>query len=244
MDHFIYTAMNGAKQVMQQQATNANNIANVSTPGFRADLDVFNHKALVGPGHQTRAYPEDVRAGIDLSSGQTITTGRALDASIQGRGFFAIQDDDGQEYLSRRGDFRVSPSGLLENGIGQAIMGNGGPIAIPPHDKIEIGSDGTISILPKGQATAVMAVIDRIKLVNPDESKIKKETNGLISTDEELVADADVQVLPGSIESSNVNAIGSMVKMIELARSFEMQVKVLKRAEENDQAASNLTKLS
>ena len=246
MDRVIYTAMNGAKQTMLKQATNSNNLANINTTGFRADLDSFRSLPMYGPGHPSRVYAEDTRAGIDFSSGHIMTTGRELDIAISGDGFIAVQDSDGSESLTRRGDLKVSPEGLLTNGADKPIMGNSGPIAIPPFQKLTIGKDGTISIVPPGSDATGMAVIDRIKLVNPPLDKLKKTESGLFRSgeNEPTVADASVTVLAGSIEGSNVNATEALVNMIELGRKYELQVKVLKDAEETDKAAASISRVA
>ncbi len=246
MDRVIYTAMNGAKQTMLKQATNSNNLANLNTTGFRADLDAFKSLPMFGPGHPSRVYTEDTRVGTDFSHGHIMTTGRELDIAITGDGFIAVQDTDGNESLTRRGDLRVSPEGLLTNGANQPVMGNGGPIAIPPFQKISIGKDGTISILPPGADATGMAVLDRIKLVNPPLDQLQKRETGLFRpTDEEAtIADASVTVSAGSLEGSNVNATEALVNMIELARQYEMHIKVLKDAEEADKSAASISRVA
>lgn len=246
MDRIIYTAMNGARQVMLKQATNNHNLANLSTTGFRADLDSFKNNPLYGPGHPTRVYVQNNRAGVSFEQGQLISTNNNLDIAVGGKGFIAVQDNDGNESYTRRGDLKVSPSGILENGAGYPVMGNGGPIAIPPFEKLDIGKDGTISIKPLGQSSASLAIIDRIKLVNPDTQNLEKTRSGLFRTkeNEEADADASVKLETGMLETSNVNSIEALVNMIELARQFEMHVNVLKQAEEIDAAAATITRLN
>ncbi len=246
MDRIIYTAMNGARQVMLKQASNNHNLANLNTPGFRADLDAFRNKPLYGPGHPTRVYVQDNRAGVDFAEGQLITTGNNLDVAVGGDGFIAVQDKDGNESYTRRGDLSVSPEGILRNGAGFPVMGNGGPIAIPPFEKLLIGEDGTISIRPLGQSEASMAVIDRIKLVNPNIRDLEKTRSGLLrlTSKDEAPADARVKLETGAVETSNVNAVEAMVNMIELARQFEMHVNILKQAQEMDASAATVTRMS
>lgn len=246
MDRVIYTAMNGAQQTMLKQATNSHNLANINTPGFRADLDAFKALPMYGPGQPTRAYTEDNRVGVDFSQGPSINTGRDLDISIDGNGFIAVQDADGNESLTRRGDLRISPEGLLTTGANNPVMGNSGPIAIPPYQKITIGKDGTISIIPQGGDAMSMAVIDRIKLVDPPLDGLKKTESGLFRTadGEPALADASVTISTGSLESSNVNATEALVNMIELARQYEMHVKVLKDAEEADKSAASIARVA
>lgn len=246
MDGIIYTAMNGAKQTMLRQASNNHNLANMNTTGFRADLDAFEAQPMYGPGQPTRVYLQNNRAGIDFSSGQLMTTGNSLDVAINGSGFIAIQDKDGNESLTRRGDLHLSASGLLETGAGNPVMGNGGPISIPPNQKLEIGKDGTISIQPLGQSSTTLAVIDRIKLVNPPTETLQKTESGLLRTadGEPAIADASVKLEPGTLETSNVNSMDALVNMIELARQFEMNINILKEQKEIDQAASAIIRLA
>lgn len=242
MDHLIYTAMNGAKQTMLRQATNNHNLANLSTTGFRADYDTAVATPVYGPGHASRVYTVDERVGVNYDQGPTVQTGRDMDIAVSGKGFIAVQGRDGTEAYTRAGDLRVSASGFLETGAGHPVMGNGGPITLPPYEKLEIGQDGTISIVPLGQAETDIAIIDRVKLVNPEVEELEKSEDGLLRMKNGDIAnaDADVQLSTGALEGSNVNAVASLVTMIELSRQYEMHIKVMKAAEEADQSSSKL----
>lgn len=246
MDKMIYLAMSGARETMLRQASNNHNLANLNTTGFKADLDSLTSTPVYGPGHPGRVYVQDEAVGADLASGEIITTGRALDVAVNGEGFIAVQDRDGTEGYTRAGELRVNAFGLLENGAGYPVMGNGGPIAVPPFENIEIGADGTVSIRPIGADPGTLAVVDRIKLVKPDPATISKGETGIFHLNDggEAEVDATVQVMSGAIEGSNVNAVEAMAKMIELSRQYEMQIKTMKTAEENDQAASKLLQVS
>ena len=246
MDKMVYLAMNGAREVMLRQATNNNNLANLSTTGFRADLDSFSSLPVYGPGNPSRVYVEDQRSGVDQSSGPVIETGRNLDVAINGDGFIAIQDYDGGEGYTRAGNFRVNTTGLLETGSGYPVMGNSGPIAIPPFEQLQIGKDGTITIQPLGQSSTTLAIVDRLKLVKPAANELIKNSNGILhlKNSETAETDASVQLLSGSLEGSNVNAVEALVNMIDLSRQFEMQIKMMKTAEENDAAAAQVLRLS
>lgn len=246
MDHLIYTAMNGARQVMERQATNNHNLANLSTTGFRADYDASMALPVYGPGHASRVYTQDSTVGINFSQGATVNTGRDMDVAVGGNGFIAVQGRDGLEGYTRAGDLRVSAEGFLETGAGHPVMGNGGPITLPPYEKLDIASDGTISIIPLGQAETEVAVIDRIKLVNPQQGELEKGEDGLLrlKNGDVAEADADVKLMTGSLESSNVNAVSSLVNMIELSRQFEMHIKILKAAEEADQSSAKVLSMS
>ena len=245
MDRMLYVAMSGAKQIMLAQAVNNNNLANVSTAGFRADLDAFRSMPVFGPGYPSRVYTMTERPGTDMSAGALTTTGRELDIAVNGQGWIAVQAPDGSEAYTRAGDLRVSVNGQLETGAGHPVMGNGGPIAVPPFEKIEIGADGTISILPIGQAPSALAVVDRIKLVNPLQRDMEKGVDGLMRVKgSDAAPDATVSLAGGVLESSNVNAVEAMVKMIELSRHYETQIKMMRVAQDNDVAATQMMRMS
>ena len=246
MDRMLYLAMSGAKQTMQAQALSTHNLANVNTTGFKADLAAARSMPVFGEGHASRVYAMTERPGINFDHGSAQFTGNELDFAINGEGFVAVQAADGSEAYTRRGDMKINASGLLENGAGQLILGEGGPIALPPSEKIELGVDGIVSVRPIGQAANTLAQIDRIKLVKPQLSDLEKGTDGLFRMKEggDAEADAEVQIMPGSLEASNVNAVGEMVNMINLQRQFEMQVKAMKSVEENDSAAAQIMRMA
>lgn len=245
MDEMIYLAMTGAKQTEYAQAINSNNLANVSTTGFRADLHSFSSMPIDGPGVETRINAVVESYGTDFSQGPIANTGRNLDIAIQGEGFIAVQTADGTEAYTRRGDLRVEAGGLLSTGTGQLVMGDGGPVAIPPNSSLLIGGDGTISIQPYGQGPETMSQVDRIKLVNPDITLLQKGDDGLFRMADDEVADADasVSLISGALEQSNVNVAKTLVNMIELARQYEMQINVIKTSEENADAAAQMMSL-
>ena len=245
MDEMIFLAMTGAKQTEYAQTINSNNLANVSTTGFRADLHSFSSVPIDGPGIETRINPVVESYGTDFSQGPVATTGRDLDIAIQGEGFIAVQAPDGSEAYTRAGDLRVEAGGLLSTGSGHLVMGDGGPVAIPPNSSLLIGGDGTISVQPLGQGPETLAIVDRIKLVNPDVSLLQKGSDGLLRMPEDKVADADasVSLMSGALEQSNVNIAKTLVNMIELARQYEMQINVIKQSEENADAAAQLMRL-
>ncbi|NOQ81694.1 MAG: flagellar basal-body rod protein FlgF [Methylophaga sp.] len=242
MDRMLYISMNAAQQTMLAQATNSNNLANVNTTGFRQDLEQFRSQPVFGEGLPTRVYSMTERPATDYQQGSVQTTGRELDISLQGEGFIAVQGKDGREGYTRAGDFHIMESGQLVTGTGLAVMGEGGPIAIPPSEKVEIGADGTISVRPIGAAANALTVLDRIKLVKPELSNVFKDSDGLMRMQDGSNAplDATVTVASGTLESSNVNAVGALVNMIELQRKYEMQVKMMKSADDNSAASARL----
>lgn len=249
MDRSLYIAMNGAKQTLLAQTANANNLANTQTTGFKSDFEQFRSMPAFGPGYPTRVYTMTERPGTDLSIGSLQTTGRDLDIAINGEGWFAVRAKDGTEAYTRAGDLRITPQGLLENGAGQQLLGEQGePIAIPPAQKVEIGRDGTISIIPQGSNATTVAQLDRIKLVNPGNENLEKGQDGLMHLKQAGGAppppDANVKLVQGSLESSNVNAVSAMVEMIELARNFELQTKVMKNADDNAGMTAKLMQMA
>ncbi|AOV16616.1 flagellar basal-body rod protein FlgF [Acidihalobacter aeolianus] len=246
MDRMLYIAMSGAKEIMLAQANTTNNLANANTVGFKRDLEAFKAIPIEGPGYASRVYTQDEGTGTDFTQGPLITTGRSLDVAINGPGWIAVQGPNGQEAYTRAGELKVNSNGLLTTNQGYPVIGNSGPIAVPPNQKIEIGADGTITVLPSGQQPSALAVVDRIKLVNPPDSQLAKGLDGLMHTrnGQPLQASANVSLVSGALEGSNVNTVNAMVKMISLARQYEMQVKMMKTAETNDQASAQLIRLA
>jgi flagellar basal-body rod protein FlgF len=245
MDRSLYVAMSGAKNILQAQTSNSNNLSNVNTTGFRADLEQFRSMPVFGPGFPSRVYAMVERPGVDFTPGALQTTGRDLDVAIHGEGWIAVESKDGGEAYSRAGALQLSAEGVLQTADGLAVIGNGGPIALPPAQKIEIGEDGTISVLPLGQGASTLAIVDQIKLVDPPADQLEKRNDGLIYTRSGVpaVASANVRLLSGTLESSNVSAVEALVDMIELARRFELQVKTMKTISDNDAASAQLMRM-
>ena len=241
----LYVSMDGARQTLMAQAANSNNLANVSTVGFQGDIAAFSPWEVQGPGHATRVHAIVEETDYDATPGRIAATGRDLDVAIVGAGWIAVQSQSGEEAYSRAGDFRIAPSGLLENGKGQLILGDGGPITVPPAAKIEISTSGILSILPAGGASQNLITVDRIKLVNPDPATMAKGSDGLMRPRDGslLAADASVALATRSLEQSNVNAVEAMVNMIQLSRLFETQVRMMSVADENSAATSALLRM-
>ena len=244
MDRFLYVSMSGAKETLRAQTVNNHNLANASTTGFRADLSAFQTRAVAGSGYASRAYATNATIGWDSTQGALMSTGRDLDVGIQGPGWIAVQGPDGREAYTRAGDLRVDPSGMLMNGAGQTVLGEGGPISVPPNTSLLVGADGTISIVPVGQGPETTSQVGRIKLVNPPAETLVRGDDGLFRTADgtDAAPDASVRVATGVLESSNVNVADAMVNMIELSRHFDLQVKAMRTAEENAAAAAQLLK--
>ncbi len=242
----LFIAMNGASQAMQAQQSISHNLANVSTVGFKAHLDSYNSWHVEGPGFNTRAYNQLEMKGNNMMSGDFATTNRELDVAINGDGWFAVQGSDGNEAYTRAGDLRLQANGQLITGTGHPVMGNGGPILIPQAQKIEIGADGSVSIIPVGQTVDSLAIIDRIKLVNPEPDQMQKGEDGLfrLKSGDIAPATAGITVASGVLEHSNVNAVAEMVDLIQNARQFETNIKLMRVAQQNDEASARLLRNS
>jgi flagellar basal-body rod protein FlgF len=245
MDRSLYVAMSGAKHILQAQTSNNHNLSNVNTTGFRADLEQFRSMPVFGPGYPSRVYAMVERPGVDFTPGTLQTTGRNLDVAIDGEGWFAVQSRDGTEAYSRAGNLELSPEGLLQTADRLAVIGNGGPIALPPAQKIEFGADGTISIVPLGETATTLVIVDQVKLVNPPADQLEKRADGLmyLKSGAPAASGADIKMVSGALESSNVKAVDAMVDMIELARRFELQVKIMKSISDNDAAGAQLMRI-
>jgi flagellar basal-body rod protein FlgF len=246
MDRLLYVAMTGAAHIDRAQTVHANNLANVSTSGFRADLAQARAVQVNGDGFPTRVYALAEQPASDLRQGPLMETGRDLDVALRGDGFFAVQLADGSEAYTRAGDFVVDSLGTLRNGSGLAVLGDGGPITLPPYERLQIGADGSITIQPEGQGREALVQLDRLRLVRPEAGAVAKGADGLFRPvdDVALPSSPEVSVVSGFIESSNVNAIHEMTAILELARQFELEVRLMKSAQENDEAAQSLVSVN
>ncbi len=234
--------MTGAKQIMQAQAVNNHNIANVNTIGFRADAVSFVSQPIYGVGYPTRVNAVANDAGTDFSSGVLQSTGRELDVAVTGKGYIAVRGSDGQEAYTRAGDLRVSAQGAVTTASGLPVLTEQGPLVIPPATNVTIGNDGTVSVLPLGLAPIAIAQTDRIKLVNPPQKSLQKGDDGLLRLKDGSKAPTDptVTLTSGMLESSNVNAAQSLINMIELRRLYEFQVRAMNSTDQNEQTAAQL----
>ncbi len=245
MDRMAYVAMSGAKQAMQAQSVVSHNIANVSTTGFRADMQRFASEPVYGDVQASRVNAVTRKEQSDFSHGAMISTGGELDVAVRGDGWIAVQSPDGGEAMTRAGDLKLNEFGQLTTGGGHPVLGDGGPIALPPGSNITVGNDGSISLVPLGQNPDTVAVIDRIKLVNPAREDLQKGYDGLFRSKSgaALESDAKVQLDSGVLESSNVNAASALVDMINFSRQFEMQVKLIGEARDNADASAAIMRV-
>jgi len=237
MDRMIYLSMSGAKATMQRQDTLAHNLANVSTAGFRAELAAFRAVPVEGSGASTRVYALETTPGYDATPGPISGTGRNLDVAMKGAAWLAVQGLDGTEAYTRSGSLDVSADGTLVTRTGLTVLGDGGPIQVPPNAELAIAGDGTVSATAaNGRSTS----IGRLKLVTP-EAPLTRGTDGLFrGADGELAADAEARVQDGALEGSNVSAVETMISMIGAARQFEAQMKMLQTAEGDEKVAAQL----
>jgi len=246
MDKALYIGMSGAKQNMLAQRAHANNLANVNTTGFKKDFAQARSMPVFGEHHPTRAYAMTERPGTDLTAGALVETGRKLDLAVENDGWLAVQNDLGEEVFTRSGSLQVDVNGLVRLASGELVLGNGGPVALPPFDNLQMGADGTISIVPVGGPPDQLVEVDRLKLVNPPPQALEKGLDGFIrrkpdqALDGPEPPDAAMRVATGFLEGSNVNAVEEMIANLQLSRQYEMQVKVMTTANENSESAARL----
>lgn len=240
MDRVIYTGMTGAKHLMHRQETLAQNLANANTTGYRADSVGMRAVPARGQEAGTRVFTVETTIGSDLKPGPMTSTGRNLDVAVQGEGWLAVQASDGGEAYTRAGSLQVALDGTLQLPNGLPVLGDGGPITLPPDSQASVAPDGTISVKVPGQVA--VNNVGRLKLVNPPSEELVKGGDGLFRLKSGDPADADpnVRVAEGVLEGSNVNVVETMIGMIAAARQFEMQMKLMQNAEQNEAKAGTL----
>ena len=241
MDRMIYLSMSGAKATMQRQDTLANNIANVSTPGFRAELQAFRAVPVEGSGASPRVFSLETTTGYDASAGPITATGRNLDVAVKGNSWLTVQALDGTEAHTRGGSLEVSNDGTLTTRSGLPVLGDGGPLQVPPNAAVSIGADGTVSA--KG-ADGKNTAIGKLKLVTPEAPLVRGDDGLFRGAEGPLGADDRARVQDGALEGSNVSAVESMVAMIAAARQFEAQMKMIQTAEADEKAAAQLLSMN
>lgn len=245
MDKLVYTAATGLKAHMASQAAIANNMANASTIGFRADRVVFDRLQLSGSRFETRTPASEEVVDADRRPGAVMQTGRPLDVAVTGDAWLTVQASDGSEAYTRRGDLQIAPTGVLETGDGFPVMGSGGPITVPPAESVKISSDGSISIVPIGGNANNPQVIDKIKLASPKGTETLKGLDNLLHVKGggALPEDADAKLESGALEGSNVNMTQALVDMIENQRGYEVQANLMKEAKDMDESATSLMRM-
>jgi flagellar basal-body rod protein FlgF len=238
VDRLIYLAMSGAKATLQRQDSLANNLANASTTGFRAEMQAFRAVPIRGDGATTRVFALESTIGYDSRPGPVSTTGRPLDVAPQGNAWLAVQSLDGTEAYTRAGSLQVSAEGQLVTANGLPVLGDGGPITVPPNATIEVASTGQITTTV---GTGPPQAAGRLKLVTP-EAPLQRGSDGLFRAGDggDLATDAAARLQSGALEGSNVGTVETMVAMITAARQFEQQMKLLQGAEQREQGATKL----
>lgn len=245
MDKALYISMTAAKHNMLAQTVHANNLANANTTAFRADFAQARSMPIYnGDGFPTRAYALTENPATDFSSGPMMATGRDLDFAIEGEGFIAVLAPDGAEAYTRSASLQMGPAGELLTGDGLPVLGDGGAIFFPPNSKVEIGADGTITT--RGATPLDLAQVDRIRLVNPELSDLRKGEDGLLRLvdGENAPIDANLKLQSGFLEGSNVNAISEFTDVMSLSRQYELSVKLMKTVESNSQSSARLLQSS
>lgn len=240
MDRLIYLAMSGAKATMQRQDSLANNLANASTTGFRAEMQAFRAVPVRGDGATTRVFALESTIGHNTAPGPVMNTGRSLDVAVAGNSWLAVQSLDGTEAYTRAGSLQVNAEGQLVTPTGLPVLGDGGPITLPANASVDIGADGSLTSTVPGQRPAQAG---KLKLVTPEpQAAMVRGTDGLFRAGDgaDLPVDGTARVQAGALEGSNVSPVETMVAMISAARQFEQQMKALKGAEEREQGAAKL----
>ena len=245
MDRLLYISMNGAKHSFNQQAVLANNLANASTDGYKAQNTAFRALPVYGPGMPTRTFVVDSTPNADLSGGTLKSTGRPLDLAVQGRGWFAVQDARGNEAYTRNGALNVTNTGLLVTNTGLPVIGDGGPITVPEDSEVYVSKDVTVSLVTNNQVQNSVSV-GRLKLVNPADKDMVRGDDGLFrqSNGQPAAADAGVNIASGVLESSNVSAVNTLIEVINASRMFDMQVKMMQKSDENNSRATQIMSLT
>lgn len=245
MDRLIHTALSGMRGAMSRQTVVANNLANAGTTGFRGEMTAARSLWIRGPGFGARATATEEVLAANMAGGTVNQTGRDLDIAMAGETLLAVQAEDGSEAYTRRGDLQVAASGLLTTGDGRPVIGEAGPITVPPADSIQISEDGALMIVPAGGDPNQPQQLDRLKLASPTGSRVRKGLDGLFRVEGNgaLPSDPEARVVPRSLEGSNVEVSQALISMIEASRSWESQVNLVNQAREMDTAAADLMRL-
>ncbi|HTH27053.1 MAG TPA: flagellar basal body rod protein FlgF [Sphingobium sp.] len=245
MDRMVDIARTAMRGAMARQTAIANNLANAGTAGFRAEIMNASTRWIDGQTLKSRAEQVDQVVAADMKSGVVKETGNPLDVALGGDGMLAVQANDGSEGYTRRGDLVLSDSGLLTTGDGHPVLGEGGPITLPPADSINIAKDGSIWIVPQGGQIDQPQKVDVLKVVSPRGSSVLKGTDGLFreANGGTLPQDPLAQVTSGALEGSNVNATATLVQMIEASRAWQGQIKLVETAKDIDSSGASLMRL-
>jgi len=244
MDRILYTASNGAARILEQQSAIANNMANVSTTGFREQLAIYRSVPVVPQAGElpTRVSTVASTPGSRFGQGAMVETGHALDTAIAGEGWFAVQTPQGEAY-TRSGEFAVNQDNqLVTLGSLPVLSNDGRPIEIPERGSVTFATDGQMSALGAGDNPRDIQMLAQLKLVNPPTNQLVRGDDGLfrLAGGQPAQADESVRIAPGFVEKSNVNPASAMVAMISNARQFELQMQVIKNASTNEERGNSI----
>jgi flagellar basal-body rod protein FlgF len=251
MDRLVFTSNATIKEQATARQVLVNDLANVSTVGFKSSYDVALKTIKVnGAGFDSRFQAQAmVRDQIRLTPGPVMATGRPLDIALGDTAVMTVQAPNGDVAFTRRGDLKINPQGQLENGSGHLVLGNGGPIAIPPGMMVSINPDGTVYARDPAQpATAPMVLIDQLRLRDGADAKLGRRPDGLFKVDGQpdgtdiALGDAQPRVIPQALEGSNVSAIEAMTRLIDHSRSFETQIRIIKETKALDESGASMMK--
>jgi len=243
--------MGAANAALNRQSVTSNNLANATTPGFRAQLSAFRAVPVEGPSVATRTLVTESTPYHDDSMGAINQTGRSLDVALPQNGWLAVMMPDGSEGYTRAGNIEVDSEGLLTV-RGRPVMGDGGAINVPPQSELTIAPDGTITARGPGDEPSTLAQVGRLKMVNAKIQDLEHGDDGLFhispgsanAGQNVLAADLNLQLIPGALESSNVSPVNAMVEMIATARGFDMNMKTITTVDDNEKKANQLLSLS
>ncbi|MYL97530.1 flagellar hook-basal body complex protein [Novosphingobium sp. FGD1] len=245
MDRLIYTAVSGMNASLNRERVIASNMANAQTIGFKAEILQATPMTLEGPQLETRSLSSTEVTGASMKAGGLNRTNYPLDVAMQGDAMLAVQAMDGGESYTRRGDLSVTVTGVLQNGDGLPVIGQGGPITVPPGFKVTIGPDGSVLAADPETPDAAPQVLDRLKLVSTTGTRIAKDVAGQFRVPDGgiLPVDENAQVIPGALEQSNVNPSEVLVEMVAAQRLFDMRTKLVQTAGTLDEAGARLMRL-
>lgn len=213
-----------SRMIVQQRALDvrAANIANMNTPGFKAESVQFSDFLVrqtgtaQPPGGRTVQMVQDRATYRDYSQGQLTKTGNQLDLSLRGDGFFVVQTSRGERY-TRAGRFSLSPAGQIVDMSGNTVTGTDSqPITIPPGASgVSVGADGSIS--------TDAGDVGKLKIVKFDDlQSLSAEGNSLFNTTQAARADNQPEVAQGMVEGANIQPVAELTKMMSEMREFEM----------------------
>jgi flagellar basal-body rod protein FlgF len=245
MDRLVYTAVSGMNASMMRERMTASNMANAQTIGFKAEVMRAETVTLDGPQLDVRAMNRSEVKGANMKEGAIVETGRPLDVAMTGNTMLAVQSVDGQEAYTRRGDLSISTTGVVENGEGLPVLGETGPLMVPPGSTVSISQDGSVMVRDPAVPEQAPQKIDRLKLVSTAGSQLEKDLAGVfrVPGGGVLPVDDNAKVIPESVEQSNVNSSEVLVDMIESQRLFDLRTKLVSTAKELDEGSSRLMRL-